>query len=80
MGSCVIHFNVSLICVGKVTETVSINDKFLRQRRAEADRPEVLLLTGLAPYRSATLAHMLLTISDSIYGLHRVAFGSRYMG
>ena len=30
---------------------------FGRERRAEADRTEVLLLTSLAPYRYATPAH-----------------------
>ena len=32
-------------------ETVSINRNFWRERRAEADRTEVPLLTSLAPYR-----------------------------
>ena len=36
---------------GPSHETVSINDKIWRKRRAEADRTEVLLLTSLAPYR-----------------------------
>ena len=36
---------------GQSHKTVSINHKFLRERGAEADRTEVLLLTSIAPYR-----------------------------
>ena len=46
-GSCMSHFNVC----GQSHKTVSINDHFWRERRAEADWTEVLLLTSLAPYR-----------------------------
>ena len=43
-------FECFINCVGKVTR-LSINHKFWRGRRTEADRTEVLLLTSLAPYR-----------------------------
>ena len=37
--------------LGQSHKTVSINHNFWRERRTEADRTEVLLLTSLAPYR-----------------------------
>ena len=57
-GSCVSHFNVSLIVWAKSQDSVH-KPQFLkrRERRAEADRTKVLLLTSQAPYRSATAAH-----------------------
>ena len=50
------HFTVSLIVWAKSQDSVH-KPQFLRERRAEADRTEVLLLTSLAPYRWATPAH-----------------------
>ena len=44
------HFNVSLIVCAKSQDSV-YKPQMLRDRRAEADRTEVLLLTSLAPYR-----------------------------
>ena len=57
MGSCVSH--VSLIVWAKSKDSVH-KPQFLkrRERRAKADRTEVLLLTTLAPYHSATPAHI----------------------
>ena len=54
-GSCMRHFNVALIVWAKSHDKVSINHKFWRERRAEADRTEVLLLTSLA--RALPLGH-----------------------
>ena len=57
VGSCVSHFNVSLIVWAKSQDSVRKPQFFRRrERRAEADRTEVPLLTSLAPYRSATSA------------------------
>ena len=60
MGSCVSHFNISLIVWAKSQDSVH-KPQFLkrRERRAEADRTKVLLLTSQAPYRKATPAHFL---------------------
>ena len=54
------HFNVSLTVWAKSQDSVH-KPQFLkrRERRADADRTEVLLLTSLAPYRWATPAHSL---------------------
>ena len=49
VGSCMSHFNVSLIVWAKPQDSVH-KPQFLK-RRAEADRTEVLLLTSQAPYR-----------------------------
>ena len=51
VGSGMRHFNVSLIMRAKSQDSVDKPPFFLRERRAEADRTEVLLLTSLAPYR-----------------------------
>ena len=51
VGSCVSHFNVSLTVWAKSRDSVHKNSFFWRERRAEADRAEVLLLTSQAPYR-----------------------------
>ena len=50
-GAAVSQLNVSLIVGGTVTKTVSINHNFWRERRTEEESNEVVLLTGLAPYR-----------------------------
>ena len=52
VGRCVSHFNVSLIVWAKAQDGVH-KPQFLkrRERRAEADRTKVLLLTSQAPYR-----------------------------
>ena len=51
MGSYVSHFNVSLILWAKSQDSVRKPRIFKRrQRRAEADRTKVLLLTSQAPY------------------------------
>ena len=52
------HFNVSLIVWAKSQDSVH-EPQFLkiREKRAEADRTKVLLLTSQAPYRVATPAH-----------------------
>ena len=59
VGSCVSHFNVSLIVRAKSQDSVH-KPRFLkrRERRAKADRIEVLLLTSQAPYCQATPAHV----------------------
>ena len=51
VGSCVSHFNVSLIVWARSQDSVR-KPQFLkrRERRAEADRTKVLLLTRQAPY------------------------------
>ena len=43
------HFNVSVIVWAKSQDSVHKLPFFGRERRAEADRTEVLLLTSLAP-------------------------------
>ena len=48
VGSYLSHFNVSLIVWAKSQDSVR-KPQFGRERRAEADRTEVLLLTSLAP-------------------------------
>ena len=52
VGSCVSHFNVSLIVWAKSQDSVH-KPQYLkrRERTAEADRTKVLLLTSQAPYR-----------------------------
>ena len=52
VGSCVSHFNVSWIVWAKSQDSVH-KPHFLkrRERRSEADRTKVLLLTSQAPYR-----------------------------
>ena len=52
------QFNVLLTVWAKSQDSVR-KPQFLkrRERRAEADRTEVLLLTSQAPYREATPAH-----------------------
>ena len=57
VGSCVSHFNVSLTVWAKSQDSVHKSFFFLKEKRAEADRTEVLLLNSLAPYLSATPAH-----------------------
>ena len=49
VGSCMSHFSVSLNVWAKSQDSV-INHNVWRERRAEADPTEVLLLTSLAPY------------------------------
>ena len=51
------HLMFHSLC-GQGHKTVSINHHFCRERRAEADRTEVLLLTSLAPDRLATPAYV----------------------
>ena len=52
VGSCVSHFNVSVIVWAKSQDTVHKPIVLKRrERRAEADRTKVLLLTSQAPYR-----------------------------
>ena len=52
------HFNVSLIVWAKSQDSVH-KPQFSkrRERRADADRTKVLLLTSQASYRKATPAH-----------------------
>ena len=70
VGSCVSHFNVSLIVWARSQDSVR-KPQFLkrRERRAEADRTKVLLLTRQAPYtlyRAFGTITLLYPLSDQI--------------
>ena len=66
VGSCVSHFNVSLIVCWQSHQTVSINHRFRRARRAEADRTEILLLNSVCVAYNAviTVKHILTECAD----------------
>ena len=68
-------FSVSVIIVWAKSQDGVHKPHFLkrRERRAEADRTKVLLLTSLAPYRQATPAHDVLVSAPRFY---IVAFSS----
>ena len=61
------HFNVSFIAWEKSQDSVHKPQFLGRERRAEADRTEVLPLTSLAPYRWTTPAHRDGRMHTSLY-------------
>ena len=61
------HFNVSLIAWAKSQNSVHKPQFLKRERKAETDRTEVLLLTSLAPYRWATSAQFAVCLAQCFH-------------